>query len=269
MSDFKNGLLELLYIAKSTAYSSVAITFTNDWVDDDKLALNSSEFTQSLLWTWVTTRSTTREVTSGTPTGTAGETSAINFGAAFLLDYPTGYTISVTDNVLTITSTTLGEDFNNVGSFSGTGTLTVTYNNSADVYFPIGCLLSNGFSEGVDMLETTTRVNTNGWKTSVPTSQSYNISANGLVTTSNKSGSIITYEDLMNLKRAKTKISWKINSETPGYSDFGTGYIVSLSRTAEINSFIEFSVEITGYGQPQRLLDIEADYLNYTLNTDI
>lgn len=149
------------------------------------------------------------------------------------------------------------------------GKLELLYINQDEVYYPIGCLTSNSWSEQSDMLQTTTRENTEGWKTSIPTNQSFVISANGLVTTSDKSGSIITYEDLTNLKRDKTLILWKINSENPGYSDYGKGYIMSLTKNAEVDSFIDFSCEIEGYGKPTRLLDVEEDYLNYDLNTDI
>jgi hypothetical protein len=62
-------------------------------------------------WDWVALRSAGFEVTTGTPTVIAGETTAINFKAAFDLDYPTGYTTTVTDNNLQIESTTIGENW--------------------------------------------------------------------------------------------------------------------------------------------------------------
>ena len=60
---------------------------------------------------WVVTRSTTGEVTTGTPTGTAGETTAINFESAFSLDNPTGFVITRTVNSVLIQSETEGFDF--------------------------------------------------------------------------------------------------------------------------------------------------------------
>jgi len=62
-------------------------------------------------WNWVNTRTFAFEVTEGVPTGIVGETTAINFKAAFDLDYPTGYTTTVTDNILEIESDTVGEDW--------------------------------------------------------------------------------------------------------------------------------------------------------------
>jgi len=135
-------------------------------------------------------------------------------------------------------------------------------------YFPIGCLTSNSFSETSEMLETTTRQNAGGWKTSIPTNQSYNISFSGLITTNDRSNTILTYEDIKTLKRNKTLINWKSNNEQTGYSDFGMGYITSLSNNAEIDSFIDFSAEIIGYGETVTQLDTQEN-LNYTLNVTI
>ena len=135
-------------------------------------------------------------------------------------------------------------------------------------YIPIGCLTSNGWSESADLLETTTRDNAGGWKTLIPTNQSYTINFDGLITTNDRSGTILTYDELRKLKRNKTEIAWKINSELTGYSDFGRGYIVSLSNTAEIDQFISFSCEIVGYGEPITITDTE-EALNYTLNVTI
>lgn len=135
-------------------------------------------------------------------------------------------------------------------------------------YIPIGCLTSNSFSETSEMLETTTRQNMNGWKTSIPTMQSYTISLSGLVSEDNRSNTILTYNDLQALKRNKTKFSWKINTANPLKNDYGFGHFNSISNNAEIDSFIDFSAEIQGYGQPYESIDVQ-DQLNYTLNVTI
>lgn len=152
-------------------------------------------------------------------------------------------------------------DFNN-------GTYRLLYIYVDGEYFPIGCLINNSFSEQSDMLGTTTRQNAGGWKTSIPTNQSYNISFSGLVTANDRSGAILTYDKIKSLKRSKTLINWKSNNEQEGYSDFGLGYISSLSVNAEIDSFIDFSAEIIGYGEPITQPD-DNDNLNYTLNVTI
>ena len=94
-------------------YSQVVITFEDDFVIFDTLTVyTSTPF--NYLATWVATRSGAGEVTEGTPTGTAGETAAINYLAAFDLDNVSGYTTSQLTNTVTLQSETLGEDFTNV-----------------------------------------------------------------------------------------------------------------------------------------------------------
>ena len=154
-----------------------------------------------------------------------------------------------------------------MGDFTnGTERLIYIYINGN--YVPIGCLNSNSFSEESDMLDTTTRQNTNGWKTSIPTTQGYSISLSGLLTENNRLATILTYEDLQTLKREKTKIGWKITSDSSLKNDYGFGYINSLSNASEVDTFISFTAEIIGYGEPYTSVDV-ADELNYTLNVTI
>lgn len=117
-------------------FSNVVIEFLIDFQIGYGLSLRSStngtpNTPQS--WDWVATRSAAFEVTTGTPTGIDGETTAINFKSAFDLDNPTGYTTSVVDNTITITSTTTGEVFDTVKASSGLDpipeSLNVTFNN--------------------------------------------------------------------------------------------------------------------------------------------
>lgn len=119
-------------------FSELTITFTNDWVSGDTLKFNTwmtnvtpATSFQGGLWTWVATRSSGFEVTEGTPTANAGETAAINFKAAFDLDYPTGYVTAVQNtNEVLIQSETEGEDFLGGKIASGnTGTGTFAFNN--------------------------------------------------------------------------------------------------------------------------------------------
>ena len=130
------------------------------------------------------------------------------------------------------------------------GTYKVLFIKDTGVWYPIGCLTSNSFSESVSMLSTTTRDNTNGWETSVPTTQSFNISFSGLLTFTNLSSTVITYEEIKVLKRSRTLIEWKIESSDGGDTESGYGYITSLSDSAEIDSFLSFTGEIVGYSTP-------------------
>ena len=132
------------------------------------------------------------------------------------------------------------------------GTDRILYIKWNDDFLPIGCLSSDSFDESVDMLDTTTRDN-QGWKTSTPTNQSYNISFDGLVINTNFSGgdfTKISYDRLRVLKRNRTLIDWKIQDFLGICKDTGKGYITNLSDSANLDEFITFSASIVGYGQP-------------------
>lgn len=111
-------------------FSELTITFENDWVDGDWIKFSTwldESVYQGGIWNFVTTRSTGFEVTSGSPTANPGETSAINFKAAFDLDFPTGYVTAVqNDNEVLIQSETEGEDFRG-GAYSSLNTGTATF----------------------------------------------------------------------------------------------------------------------------------------------
>ena len=92
-------------------YNELTIRFTNDWVSGDKLKIasyieNVASFGE--IWTWTASRSTSFEVTTGTPTINLGERAAINFKTAFDLDFPTGYVTTIQNtNEILIQSETL------------------------------------------------------------------------------------------------------------------------------------------------------------------
>jgi len=123
--------------------------------------------------------------------------------------------------------------------------------------YPIACLTENSFTEDVEMLETTTADN-GGWKTSRPLNQGYGISFSGIAIASDKA-TIEKYSlDLLRgLKRARTKITWKISTGAL-MTETGEGYIVGLSESAPAEGLITFSGGIIGYGTPTTLT---TDYL--------
>jgi len=132
------------------------------------------------------------------------------------------------------------------------GTDRILYIKWNDEFLPIGCLSSDSFDESVDMLDTTTRDN-QGWKTSTPTNQSYNISFDGLVINTNFNGGDFTkvsYDRLRVLKRNRTLIEWQIKDNNLTFVDSGFGYITNLSDSANLDEFVTFSGSIVGYGQP-------------------
>ena len=132
------------------------------------------------------------------------------------------------------------------------GTYRLVYIEWENEYLPIGCLTGDSFSESVEMLDTTTRDN-GGWKTSVPTNQSYNISFEGLLINTNFYGGDFTkvsYDRLRELKRSNTLIKWLIEDINKTFSDTGFGYLTNLSDSSSVDEFVTFSATIEGYGEP-------------------
>ena len=132
------------------------------------------------------------------------------------------------------------------------GTYRIVYIKWEGVYLPIGCITSDDFNEGVEMLDTTTQDNA-GWKTSVPTNQFYSLSVSGLIINTNFSGGDFTkvsYDRLRVLKRSRTLIEWKIADVDDIFVDTGSGYITSLSDSSTIDEFVSFNASIDGYGIP-------------------
>lgn len=128
-------------------------------------------------------------------------------------------------------------------------------------YLPIACLTSNSFRESATFVDTTTRDNPNGWETSRPVEQSYTISFSGLETASDIIDNSSTYFNLKLIKRGRQLINWKI-LDNLGKEEYGQAYISNLSDSASIDDYIEFSGELTGYGQVMNL--IEVTYENYS-----
>lgn len=117
-------------------FSELTLTFSADFVAEDSMRMrwDDNDTIVTTIFTWKASRSTANEVTVGTPTANAGETAAVNFEVAFLLDFTTGFVITRTVNELLIQSETEGLDF--VGMTEGvdnTGSVTAAFAN----YIPI------------------------------------------------------------------------------------------------------------------------------------
>jgi hypothetical protein len=120
-------------------------------------------------------------------------------------------------------------------------------------YLPIGCLTANSIDEQSEFIDTTTRDN-NGWLTSRPVMQSYNISFSGLQVNTTVSGgdfTIASYDKLREFKRSKTLLEWKLQGTKYPVVDYGKFYIQNLSDTENIGEFLSFSGSAVGFGQPQ------------------
>lgn len=132
------------------------------------------------------------------------------------------------------------------------GTYRLIYIEWDNEYLPIGCLTKDSFSENIEMLDTTTRDN-NGWKTSTPTNQSYNISFDGLVINTNYvkgDDAKISLDRLRILKRSKTLLNWRLFDIEKFSMESGKAYINEISDSANIDEFISFNCNMIGYGQP-------------------
>ena len=135
------------------------------------------------------------------------------------------------------------------------GTNRIIYIKWEEDFLPVGCLTSDSFSETVEMLDTTT-IDNGGWKTAVPTMQSYNITFDGLLINTNFNGgdfAKVSYDRLRVLKRSRTLIEWKTQDENLTFVDSGFGYITNLSDSANMDEFITFNATIQGQGMPNSI----------------
>lgn len=60
----------------------------------------------------------------------------------------------------------------------------------------------------------------------------------------------ISYDRLTELKRDRKLINWKTQDDELQFINSGQGYIVELSKEANVGEFISFSANISGYGAP-------------------
>lgn len=120
------------------------------------------------------------------------------------------------------------------------------------VYLPVGCLTGNNIDETTEMIDTTTRDN-NGWSTSAPNLQSYNVSFSGIQVNSTVIGgnfNVASYDKLKTIKRNKIRIEWKVQGKIFPIVDYGEGYISDLSEANNVGEFMSFSGNIIGFGKP-------------------
>ena len=129
------------------------------------------------------------------------------------------------------------------------GTYSILFIDYGFGFKPVGCLTSNGFSEEIETLDSTT-IDNRGWKTQVLTNQSYNIDFAGVVVNSltGANNGKVSYDRLKLIKRDRQLINWKIEDK---YStESGQGQILNLSSEANIDEFVQFTASLIGYGKP-------------------
>lgn len=111
---------------------------------------------------------------------------------------------------------------------------------------PIACLTNNGFQEGINMFQTTTRAS-GGWNTSLPDNQNFSLSFTGINQLSGVSAEI-----LQTLKRNRIKIIWGIGTADT-IVEQGFGHITEITIDDEVNQDSIFSGSIEGFGKPERI----------------
>jgi hypothetical protein len=119
-------------------------------------------------------------------------------------------------------------------------------------WLPVGCLNDNTLDETSEFLDTTTRDN-QGWNTSRPINQAYNISFSGLQIITTVAGgnfNIASLDKLRQLKRNKTLLEWKFQGTVYPIVDYGKCYISDLSDANVTGELISFSGSAVGYGKP-------------------
>lgn len=134
------------------------------------------------------------------------------------------------------------------------GSIRILYIKVGSVYMPIGCLTSNPINETVDMLQTTNTAN-GGWTTSIPTTQSFAIDFEGIQEVDETK---LSYLELKKIKRLRQRIEWRIADADSVFVDEGFGYITQIGESNEVDGYLSFSGQITGYGEPS-IIEINGD----------
>lgn len=121
-----------------------------------------------------------------------------------------------------------------------------------ETYLVVACLLGNTFSEGVDVLDTTTRDN-NGWKTQVLTNQFFTVDFTGIQINTAFSGgdfSRVSHDRLKQIKRAREVREYKLATTDGVFVELFKAQITSLSDVATVDEFLTFDVSMLGFGEP-------------------
>ncbi len=104
------------------------------------------------------------------------------------------------------------------------------------------CQTGSGLSENISEFIETGDMGTKGEQTFLPRLWGYSIPFSGVAGIGEN---LISWKDLSEIKRNKTKITWELLS---GISEQGQGYITSLEKVANAGDFVTFSGVIQGSG---------------------
>jgi hypothetical protein len=127
------------------------------------------------------------------------------------------------------------------------GETQILYFTLGGVDVPVACLTDLSFNESVEMLDTTTQDN-QGFSTSRPLNQSYDISFSGVQVESNFAAPSKVSLDLLRIyKRRRQRMDWVIKTGTT-FTDSGKCYIIDLSDVSGAEGLLTFSGKLAGYG---------------------
>lgn len=121
-----------------------------------------------------------------------------------------------------------------------------------NAWLPIGCLTDNAMDESSEFIDTTTRDN-QGWKTSRPTVQEYNISFSGIQINTTVAGgnfNVASHDKLEQLKHDRILVDWKVQGTVYPIVKYGKCYISTLSDANPVGELVTFSGTAIGYGKP-------------------
>ena len=112
--------------------------------------------------------------------------------------------------------------------------------NTGAGFVPIACLTSFQESESANTIGTTTR-DTGGWRDGFMTFQEKVITGDGLIPVDN---ALLSYDDIVALKRARTVFTWRIGTET------GDGLFSAIDLNISAGEDVAFTFTIECIGRP-------------------
>jgi len=122
--------------------------------------------------------------------------------------------------------------------------------NGSDAYRPVVCLTSHNISESVDEIATRTKCDSDGATQKREGAYTYEIGFDGVY--SDPDGAFEGYEQLTTrLRNRGGNFTWKIStrySDASTFDNYGSGFLSSLEKTAEIDSDVTFTGSIMGSG---------------------
>jgi len=112
---------------------------------------------------------------------------------------------------------------------------------------PVGCLTSNSLSETIAFINTC-KTTAKGAITQLPTLYGYSIPFEAVMATG---GGVMTYEDIRELGRNRSKFVWSMVDVDTDVGDAGVAFLENLELTGSSDDFIKFTGTLTGYGAIQ------------------